>query len=71
MEIDRILRLSDLLQVTGMSSATLYRWIGEGQFPGPLKLGPNSVGWRASAVQAWIDSREPAGVGPDPETVRK
>lgn len=58
MTLDRILRRPELLAVTGLSSATLYRWIAEKRFPRPVRLGSNSVGWRASAVQAWIESLE-------------
>jgi prophage regulatory protein len=61
--LDRIVRLPELLQLIGVSTASLYRWIGEGCFPAAIRLGKNSVGWKASAVQAWIDSREPAGIG--------
>ena len=58
--LDRILRLPEVLQAVGVSTATLYRWVEEGHFPGAVQLGKNSVGWRASEVQAWIESREPA-----------
>lgn len=62
--LDRILRLPELQQTTGVSRATLYRWIEAGQFPPPVQLGPNSVGWRASAVQVWIERLPPAGSEP-------
>lgn len=64
MGLDRMLRNPEVLELTGVSNATLYRWIKEGHFPAPVKLGPNSVGWRESALQEWLDSREPAG-GPE------
>jgi prophage regulatory protein len=62
-DLDRIIRRAELLGIVGVSAATLYRWIGEGHFPSPIKLGPNSVGWRSSEVKAWIDSLEAATVG--------
>lgn len=55
---DRILRKPELLEVTGLSSATVYRWMAEGSFPQPVRLGANSIGWRSSEVQEWIASRE-------------
>lgn len=58
MTLDRIVRLPELIEVIGLSAATLYRWMDEGQFPRPVKLGPNSVGWRSSVIQAWLNSRE-------------
>lgn len=59
MELDRIIRKPELLRITGVSIATVYRWVGDGSFPAPVKLGPNSTGWRESAVREWLDSREP------------
>ncbi len=59
--MERILRRPALLEITGLSAATIYRWIEQGTFPRPVQLGPNSVGWRASEVEAWIESREPIG----------
>lgn len=58
--MDRFIRRAEILEITGLSPATIYRWIAKGNFPAPRQLGPNSVGWRASAVEEWIDSREPA-----------
>jgi prophage regulatory protein len=60
MELDRILRTAEILQVTGVSNATIWRWIKTGSFPAPLKLGPQAVGWRESALREWLESREPA-----------
>ncbi len=58
MKVDRIIRKAELLEITGLSSASLYRRMKEGDLPLPVRLGPNSVGWRASEVQEWLDSRE-------------
>ena len=56
----RIIRLPELLRLTGMSRATIYRWLGKGEFPKPLQLGPNSIGWRADVVAEWLESRPSA-----------
>jgi prophage regulatory protein len=56
--VDRVLRLPELLEVVGLSTATIYRLMARGLFPRPIRLTENTVGWRASAVQAWIESRE-------------
>lgn len=53
----RILRLTTVLQRTGLSRSTVYAWIAEGRFPKLVSLGPNSVGWRETDIDAWIDSR--------------
>jgi prophage regulatory protein len=61
MRLDPIIRKSELLAITGVSIATVYRWIGAGEFPPPVKLGSNSVGWRESEVREWLESRERVG----------
>ena len=60
---DRILRIAQVLALTGLSRATLYRLVDSGDFPQPVRLGgPNSraVGWRLSEVQEWIRNLAPA-----------
>jgi prophage regulatory protein len=57
--VDRILRLPEVLEAVGLSTATIYRLMADGLFPRPIQLTKRTVGWRASAVQAWIESREP------------
>ena len=56
----QILRVADVLAMTGLSRTTLWRRIKSGDFPPPILLGgPGSraVGWRCAEVQAWIDER--------------
>ena len=60
---DRFLRIREVLRVTGLSRATLYAMVSEGQFPSPVRLRARAVGWRASQVQAWIDDRPQATQG--------
>ncbi len=58
----RIVRRAEVLRVTGLSRATIYRLIGQGLFPSPVKLGPGSVGWRESEIRDWLRSREPVPI---------
>ena len=52
----RILRLPTVLSRTGLSRSTIYARVAEGTFPRQLSLGPNTVGWRETDIDAWIDS---------------
>lgn len=45
----------------GLSRATIQRMVRDGRFPRPYKLSPQCVGFLASEVDSWIDSRMPAG----------
>ena len=54
---DRILRRPDVEARTGLSRSTLYHWMKEGTFPKPVALGARLVGWRESAIEAWMAAR--------------
>lgn len=53
---DRVLRQQDVVDRVGLSIETIYRRIKVSEFPRPVRLGPQSVGWRESAINAWIAS---------------
>ena len=57
LESKPILRQRDVCTLLGISRACLWTWRRAGVFPEPLKLGPRLLGWRASDVRNWIDSR--------------
>jgi prophage regulatory protein len=51
---ERLLRLRDVKQKTGLGTSTIYRRIADGTFPAPRSLGPNTVRWLESEIDAWI-----------------
>ena len=53
----RILRRPQVEAFVGLSRSTLYRLITAGDFPRPVRLGPQSVGWLKSEIDDWIASR--------------
>ena len=53
----KILRRAEVLEIVGVSNPTLWRWIRDGNFPSQIIMSPGRVGWIASEVQAWIESR--------------
>ena len=53
---ERLLRLRDVKQKTGLGTSTIYRRIADGSFPAPRSLGPNTVRWLQSEIDAWIKS---------------
>ena len=53
----RLLRLKEVKVRVGLGRSTIYRWISEGNFPQPVRLGGNSVGWLETAIDMWILSR--------------
>jgi predicted DNA-binding transcriptional regulator AlpA len=54
-EIDVLLRRRDVLKILSVSRSTLGRMIARGDFPPPLRISPNTVGFKRSAVTAYLD----------------
>lgn len=53
---DRLLRLPDVIERTGLSRRTIYRKMNAGEFPASVKLGANAVAWRQSQIEAWMEA---------------
>ena len=53
----RLLRMSQVQTRTGLSRSTIRRWVAQGLFPQPIKLGENVVGWIEAEIDAWIRER--------------
>ncbi|WP_417883681.1 helix-turn-helix transcriptional regulator [Vibrio rumoiensis] len=53
----RIIRLPQVVSITGLSKSSIYNFIAEGSFPKPIPLGSRSKGFIESEVTAWIESR--------------
>lgn len=53
----KILRGKQLVELLGVSKATLYRWQSKGHFPKSVRLGPNTVGWYEEDVRNWLEQQ--------------
>ena len=60
---DRLIRLRDVLGLTGLSRSTLYRKKRAGDFPESVQLGERVVAWWQSEVREWMASRPKSGTG--------
>ena len=54
---DAVLRLSQVVLLTGLSKSTIRRLELNGEFPKRGLISARAVGWRSSAVDAFIQSR--------------
>ncbi len=59
---DRLLRLPEVEDTTGLKRSTIYQKAKQGLFPKPVKLTERSSAWRESEVQAWVAGREVVNV---------
>ncbi|MFN7040873.1 MAG: helix-turn-helix transcriptional regulator [Acidovorax temperans] len=56
-EDDRLIRLPEVLRLTGMCRSALYNQMALGQFPRSIKIGPRAASWSLNEVRRWIGSR--------------
>ena len=54
---NRILKLPEVIQITGLARSTIYLWMKDKAFPTQIKLGERSVGWLEKDIQGWLDQR--------------
>ncbi|MFC0337577.1 transcriptional regulator, AlpA family [Kushneria avicenniae] len=50
----RLLKLKDVIFLTGLGRSTVYKYIAEGNFPKPVSLGERNVAWVESEINDWI-----------------
>jgi prophage regulatory protein len=54
---DKLLRLRDLVELTALSRATIYRLMNAGKFPTPIQIG-GANRWPAGELAQFIESRK-------------
>jgi len=53
----RILRRQEVEARCGFKRAHLYKLIGNGEFPSPIRIGVRAVGWDSREIDQWIAER--------------
>lgn len=52
----RIMRLKEVMHVSGLGRSSIYSYIASGGFPKSRRLGGGIVGWDSLEVQRWVDA---------------
>ena len=55
--MSKIIRLSSVIDQTGLSRSSIYKFIQDESFPKQIPLGERAVGWIKSAVDDWVAAR--------------
>jgi len=55
--MEKVLRIKDVIETTGLSRSSIYELQSKKQFPRSVKLCRGAVGWLASEIQGWIAER--------------
>lgn len=51
---DPVLTLTETCAETRLCRQTIWKLQRQGDFPPPLRLGAQKLGWRRSTVEAWL-----------------
>lgn len=64
----RLLRIQEVISVTGISRMTIYRLEKDGAFPSRRRLGKNSVAWLDEDISGWVAARPAVATRPSQRT---
>lgn len=65
----RMLRLPEVMRLTGLGRDAIYRLGREGQFPRARKLSAHATAWREDELREWIETRPVSdAASPNPRT---
>jgi prophage regulatory protein len=57
--IGLLLRRREVEREVGLSRSSIYDYMARGVFPRPVNIGPHTVRWLASEIEAWKRSKAP------------
>lgn len=52
-----MLRLKEVINKTGLSRSSVYKYISEDKFPQPVHLGERTVAWVESEIEDWLKEK--------------
>ncbi|HHQ4530938.1 TPA: helix-turn-helix transcriptional regulator, partial [Aeromonas hydrophila] len=51
----KLIKLKEVVEMTTLSKATIYRLMKNGKFPCAIHLGAKAVAWKLSEIIEWIE----------------
>jgi len=55
--MNKVIKISEVKELTTLSNASIYRLIKLGEFPKQLKLAERSSGWLLEEINNWLESK--------------
>ncbi|HEI8952079.1 TPA: AlpA family transcriptional regulator [Serratia liquefaciens] len=52
---NRLMRLPDVIAITGLKRSTIYHKMKKGDFPKSVSIGERSVAWVEGEINNWIN----------------
>ena len=53
----RLIKLPEVVRMTGVPESSVYWRISKGQFPRPIKIGERASAWKSDDIEAWIAAK--------------
>lgn len=53
----KLMKLKEVIHVTSLARATIYKYMNLGKFPKPVSLGGRAVAWVTDEVEDWVAQR--------------
>ncbi|MEM7618391.1 MAG: AlpA family transcriptional regulator [Pseudomonadota bacterium] len=53
----RLLKLPEVMSITGLSRSSIYAFIQQEKFPSPVSLGARAVAWVEPEINEWIQNK--------------
>ena len=53
----RLIDLKEILSRQPYRRTSIYRKVRTGEFPAPIKIGPNRIAWLESEFEQWLEER--------------
>ena len=50
----RLIKIKEVIKMTSLSRATIYKYMADDSFPKPVSLGVKSVAWVEDEVENWV-----------------
>ena len=53
----KFIRISSVMEKTGLARSTVWAWVKENRIPAPIKLSAQVTVWIESELDQWIDDK--------------
>lgn len=53
----RLIKLKEVIEITGLSRSSIYTLAQKKEFPNPVKLSARSSAWVQSEIHDWVNER--------------
>lgn len=57
MKKEKLIRIEQVMELTGLAKSTVWLWVKDKKLPKPIKLSPRVTVWKLSDIEQWIEKK--------------